>query len=187
MEIILLVITIFSGESFSSIEIRNYSETMSHEGDCESYIGTTRFRNSLKLKGIAKPKVRVACLGASQLPALGEIIKQSAAWKEVRLQQKEDVVVLTGKIRYTPIENRRKSVESYLGRDLVLVTSDGEHALYPSETVKEKDLIKLDGKKVRLRAIFEDYTPAAGSQMQYPTDEKGRPLKRVGYRVIAIE
>lgn len=187
MEIILLVITIFSGETFSSIEIRNYSETLSHEGDCESYIGTARFRNSLQLKGIAKPKVRVACLGASQLPAMGEILNQSATWKEVKLPTQADAVLLTGKIRYSPIENRRKSVESYLGRDLVIVTADGEHALYPSESIKEKDLIKLDGKKVKLRAIFEDYTPAAGSQMQYPTDEKGMPLKRVGYRVIAIE
>lgn len=188
IEIIYLVIAIFSGESLVSIKIHNYSEfSPAGEKSCESYVGSKEFRKSLGLKGIKAPRVRAACLGSSQLSGFEAMVGQATSWKEVALQEKADVVFLTGKIRYTPIEDRRKSVESYLGRDLMLVTSDGEHALYASESVTQAELIKRDGKKTKLRAVFEDLTPTAGSEMQYPTDGKGMPLKRVGYRVIAIE
>lgn len=188
MDIIFLVVAIFSGDRFVSMEVRNYSEfAVETRMNCEDYIGSQKFRKSLQLKKIRQPHVRAQCLGASQVQGLESMVNQAKAWKDIALYQKEDTLILMGKIRYAPIENHRKSVESYLGRELVLVTSDGEHALYPSESVKEKDLIKLDGKKVRLRAIYEDHTPTAGSEEQYPTDGHGAPLKRIGYRVVAIE
>lgn len=188
MEIIFLVVAIFSGDRFHSLEVRNFSEFAADQNmDCEKYIGSQKFRTALKLQKIKQPRVRAQCLAASQVQGLESLLNQATTWKEIALHSQQDAILITGKIRHNPTEEGRKSVDSYLGKGLVLVNSDGEFALYPSEKVRQKDLIRLDGKKVKLRAIFEDHTPKDGSIEQYPTDGQGAPMKRVGYRVIAIE
>lgn len=188
MEVILLVVAVFTGETFVKMEIRNYSDFASEkDGSCESYIGSAHFKKTLHIGKIKNAHVRAACISASRLAGFSEMVNQSATWQEVAMTSAKEPMLLVGTIRYTPGIENRKSVDSYLGRGLVIVTADGTHALYASEKVKEAELQKWDAKRVKMKAIFEDHTPAAGSIEQYPTDMAGKPIKRTGYRVLEIE
>jgi len=187
MEIILLVVAVFTGDTFVKIEIRNYSDFASaKDGSCESYIGSAHFKKTLHIGKIKNARVRATCIGASKLMGYSEMLNQSATWPEVLASAKEPVALI-GTISYKPGVDNRKSVDAYLGMGLVIITIDGTFALYASDKVKERDLQKLDGKRVKVKAVFEDHTPAAGSIEQYPTDMNGKPMKRTGYRVLEID
>jgi|GEM_PF-4027378 len=187
MEIILLVVAVFTGDTFVKIEIRNYSDFASaKDGSCESYIGSAHFKKTLHIGKIKNARVRATCIGASKLMGYSEMLNQSATWPEVLASAKEPVALI-GTISYKPGVDNRKSVDAYLGMGLVIITIDGTFALYASDKVKERDLQKLDGKRVKVKAVFEDHTPAPGSIEQYPTDMNGKPMKRTGYRVLEID
>ena len=187
MEIILLVVAVFTGETFVKMEIRNYSDFASaKDGSCESYIGSAHFKKTLHIGKIKNARVRATCIGASKLMGYSEMLNQSATWPEVLASAKEPVALI-GTISYKPGVDNRKSVDAYLGMGLVIITIDGTFALYASDKVKERDLQKLDGKRVKVKAVFEDHTPAPGSIEQYPTDMNGKPMKRTGYRVLEID
>lgn len=184
MEVVFLVIASFIGGRFESLEIRNYSEFTQNESSCEEYIKSMDFKKTLRLKPKTQRIYRVACTTASQLAGFDSIAAQAATWKELTLSQP---VKLEGRILSDVDTGRRKSVQAYQGLDLTISTAQGRFALYASGTVSEKQLRALNGKTVKLRAVFEDHTPADNAIEQYPTDALGKPLKRTGYRVIAIE
>ncbi len=188
MEIILLVVAVFTGETFVKMEIRNYSDFASaKDGACEAYIGSAHFKKTLHIGKIKNAHVRATCIGATKLAGYGDMLKQSATWQEVAMTAPKEPVSLIGTIHYTPDTDTRKSVDAYLGKGLVIVTIDGTFAIYASEKIKAVDLQNLNGKRVKVKAVFEDHTPAPGSIEQYPTDMQGKPLKRTGYRVLEIE
>lgn len=188
MEIILLVVAVFTGETFVKMEIRNYSDfASSKDGSCESYIRSAHFKKTLHIGKIKNARVRATCIGASKLMGYSEMLNQSATWQDVMTSAPKEPVQLIGTIRYTPDTETRKSVDAYLGKGLVIVTIDGTFALYASEKVKETEIQKLSGKRVKMKAVLEDHTPAAGSIEQYPVDMNGQPMKRTGYRVLEIE
>lgn len=88
MDIILLVVVIFSGEGFHSLEIRDYYNSgVQTDISCENYIGSARFRKSLKLTGIREPRVRAACLGTTQLPGFHDLVKGAKTWKTISLNE----------------------------------------------------------------------------------------------------
>ena len=187
METILLVVAIFSCVTFLKFEIRNYSGFASEkDGACEAYIETPHFRKTLHVGKVKNAKIRARCIEASKLGGYNELMLQAYTWREVGAAQPQPVSLI-GTIRYTPGVDNRKSADAYLGKGLVIITPDGTHALYASDKVKEADLQKHDGKRVKIRSVFEDHTPAAGAVEQYPTDLEGKPLKRTGYRVFEIE
>lgn len=188
MEIILLVVAVFTGETFVKMEIRNYSDFASaKDGSCESYIGSAHFKKTLHIGKIKNAHVRATCIGASKLAGYSEMLNQSATWQEIAMGAPKEPVSLIGTIRYTPDTPTRKTVDAYLGLGLVIATVDGTFALYASDKIKEVDLQKFNGKRVKMKAVFEDHTPAAGSIEQYPTDMNGKPMKRTGYRVFELE
>lgn len=188
MEIILLVVAVFTGETFVKMEIRNYSDFASaKDGTCESYIGSAHFKKTLHIGKIKNAHVRATCIGASKLAGYDEMVKQSATWQEVAMSAPKEAALLIGTISYKPGTDNRKSVDAYLGMGLVIITIDGTFALYASDKIKEADLQKLNGKRVKMKAMLEDHTPAAGSIEQYPTDMQGKPMKRTGYRVLEME
>lgn len=188
MEIILLVVAVFTGETFVKMEIRNYSDFASaKDGSCESYIGSAHFKKTLHIGKIKNAQVRATCIPASKLAGYNEMLKQSTSWQDAAMATPKEPVALIGTISYKPGTDNRKSVDAYLGLGLVIITIDGTFALYASDKVKEADLQKLDGKRVKVKAVFEDHTPAPGSIEQYPTDMQGKPMKRTGYRVLEIE
>lgn len=187
LENILLVIAIFSGDTFLKLEIRNYSGFASEkDGTCESYIGSPHFKKTLHIGKVKDARIRAACVASSKLAGYNDLMAQISTWREIGAPAPQ-AVSLIGSIRYTPGVENRKSADAYLGLGLVIVTPNGTHALYASDKVKEADLIKFDGKRVKMQAIFEDHTPLPGSIEQYPTDMEGKPLKRTGYRVMQLE
>ncbi|MBS0619055.1 MAG: hypothetical protein JSR44_12755 [Spirochaetes bacterium] len=195
MEILLLVIAVFSENTLVKIEIRNYSGyASSKDPACEAYIGSAHFYKTLHIGKIKNARVKAKCVSPSQLYGLGNMVTEIQGWNNVGESTHTNsakpfpaqTVTLSGVIVYRPIVDRRKSVDAYLGKSLTLETASGIHVLFASDAVSESDLQKLNGKKVELRAVFEDHTPAADSIEQYPTDSYGKPLRRSGYRVLGV-
>jgi len=195
MEILLLVVAVFSDNALVKIEIRNYSGYASpKDPTCEAYIGSAHFYKTLHIGKIKNARVKAKCLSPSQLYGIQSIITETQGWNDVgdkaqknpTKQLPAQTVTLSGVIVYRPIVDRRKSVDAYLGKSLTLETASGTHIIFASAAVSESELQELNGKKVELRAVFEDRTPAADSIEQFPIDSYGKPLRRTGYRVLEV-
>ena len=100
MEIILLVVAVFTGETFVKMEIRNYSDFASaKDGSCESYIGSAHFKKTLHIGKIKNAHVRATCIGGP-----GHFLGSD---QTLRLMQSEYIYPTVGN-RNSPKEWREK-------------------------------------------------------------------------------
>lgn len=83
---------------------------------------------------------------------------------------------LEGRLAYRPIEPR-KSVESYDGLDLFLVTATGEVPLGPGPGWPSDKLATFDKKDVRVRCTMMTPPPPRPDE-SYPMEPDGSPLAR---------
>jgi hypothetical protein len=80
-------------------------------------------------------------------------VQAAAAWPPITSPEADPTpVTRVGKLTFTPIE-ARKSVESYLGRDLTLECDDGTLHLTSSEAVPFDTLVALAGRRVEIVAV----------------------------------
>jgi hypothetical protein len=196
MEIIYLIFLVFADKELESVHIHAWhsyqgAPEMVLEQSCESAIEDPAFQEAISRKIAPEKEGRLYCKTASDLPALRQLVNMKGVtvnpgYRESAEDAQEAIVI--GKLVHRPYERGRRTLEAYMAQEFFLVNSDGDFAMYPSESVSKEDLLRLNGKDVELRVIFEDRTPEIdpGIPQAYPMEADGSPVPRTGYRVLEV-
>jgi hypothetical protein len=204
MEIIYLVFVVFMEGNLVSLQMHAWheyapAEDVAEHMSCAAAIQQPEFQERLARTLRAGQTGQLSCKGGSQLGPLASLVEDArsvtiqpvASPEQTQVDEQQSVasVKLTGHLIHQPYDASGRSVAAYLGQEFFLETKDrGRVALYPTDAITKKDLMKWRGKSVTVRAIYVDHTPKASDDpMSYPADQNGAPLKRAGYEVRKID
>lgn len=195
MEIIYLVLMIFAEGNMQSISIDAWhtykgAPAALTNRSCDDAIRDQRFQAHVASKLPDGSEGRLACKTAREMNDLTALVGAAESMPVVtkndpRLRPE----ILSGKLVHKPYDPHRKSAAAYLAQEFFLeVAGKGRLALYPTDDVDRDVLLKLQGKNIKIRGQFVDRTPHYDPETpaQYPIDEDGGPLKRLGYEVLEI-
>ena len=90
---------------------------------------------------------------------------------------------LTGELVAREIDSSTKSVDAYLGEELVLVDGDQRWVLAPTDAVPRERLIALDGQRVVVVATLQA-APPPNPLEAHPIGPDGGPLPRADRWVV---